>query len=681
MGGIRQLQRKWYILGWLVSLCLGVFLIYLINLDNQTIFLDNQPEDLNLSKEKQSIISIQVDSLLVQCNGYINRGEFLKALDVAERGLKIAKASKKHKSVGDYYDKIATVHYYQGGFSKALSYFEKGIKAYQQAGFENGVATLVNNQGAIHYYLGNFPQALEQYKKAAALNAKLNNQMQSATTIQNIGGIYLELDQLDQAMKNFQSAEKTYQSLSDTLSLSQISNSIGDVYQKMGANDLALDKFKEALRLAQLIYHQQSILEVLYNLGDVYQQLLVYDSAMIYYNQANDLSSRMNNVMYQSLSRIGLGFTFLDMNRLSSAIDYCKNGLRISTDIKAVSVQQKACDCLYQAYKLSKESKAALVYLEKSLVLKDSLNARLTADKILNMEFERKTLLDSIAHREKEQRVAQEHQRVLRNREKQRNIIVVMLVFIAVVAIAIWSRLNYVRKSKKRLQFEKDRSEHLLLNILPSEIADELKNNGYVKARNFTIASILFTDFKSFTATAAKLSSQELVQELNICFKAFDHIIGRYNVEKIKTIGDAYMAAGGVPVPDANAVENTILAALEMQEFIKQRKVENDLLNKPSFEMRVGVHSGPIVAGIVGVKKFQYDIWGDTVNTASRMESNCDVGHVNISMDTYLLIKDSKRFVFESRGKIHAKGKGEIDMFFVSKSRHELFEKGMLVSS
>ena len=215
--------------------------------------------------------------------------------------------------------------------------------------------------------------------------------------------------------------------------------------------------------------------------------------------------------------------------------------------------------------------------------------------------------------------------------------------------------------------FQYFKSESLLLNILPAEIAQELKAKGKSEARYFESATILFSDFKDFTETAARLTAPELVEEINYCFKGFDSITEKFKIEKIKTIGDAYMAAGGLPIPNINSVRNTVFAALEMQAFMSRRKAQNETANRTVFEMRVGVHTGPVVAGIVGDKKFQYDIWGDTVNTAYRMENVGETGKVNISQATYELIKDDAAFTFEPRGKIEVKGKGEIEMWFAEK--------------
>ena len=198
----------------------------------------------------------------------------------------------------------------------------------------------------------------------------------------------------------------------------------------------------------------------------------------------------------------------------------------------------------------------------------------------------------------------------------------------------LYGRWRYIKKAKAVIEKEKDRSENLLLNILPAEIAEELKEKGKADARDFEMVSILFSDFKGFTGMSEQLSAKDLVFNINQCFEAFEGIMQKHKVEKIKTIGDAYMAAGGLPVNSETSVKDTVFAALEMQDFIIKLHKEKEAKGEHAFEMRVGIHTGPVVAGIVGVKKFQYDIWGDTVNTASRMESSGEV-------EMYFVMKSS----------------------------------------
>lgn len=213
------------------------------------------------------------------------------------------------------------------------------------------------------------------------------------------------------------------------------------------------------------------------------------------------------------------------------------------------------------------------------------------------------------------------------------------------------------------LQAEKQKSEELLLSILPRDIADELKRTSRVEPIYYPMASVMFTDFVGFTRIAGSMSPAALLAELDYFFSGFDRIVEAHGLEKLKTIGDAYMCAAGVPTPRATHAEDAVTAAWEIQAFMKEAIADRRRRGAPYWELRIGVNSGPLMAGVIGRKKFAYDIWGNTVNLASRLESTSEPGRINISQDTYQRVRHL--FDCEPRGKVLAKNAGEIDMYFV----------------
>jgi adenylate cyclase len=253
--------------------------------------------------------------------------------------------------------------------------------------------------------------------------------------------------------------------------------------------------------------------------------------------------------------------------------------------------------------------------------------------------------------------------------ENLRNLFGLLSIFVLALAVLLYFRYRAKKKTATELAAqnhlldnERKRSDTLLLNILPPAIANELRNKNKVAPRKHDQATVMFIDFKGFTMASERLSPEMLVEEIDYCFSNFDRIIGQYRIEKIKTIGDAYMCASGLS--DMNASPSDMVkAGLEIQDFLQHLKAERLSRNLPYFEARIGIHTGPVVAGVVGTKKFAYDIWGDTVNIASRLEATCEPGKVNVSETSYLLAQ--YEFDWEHRGKIAAKNKGMIDMYFV----------------
>ncbi|HRI60259.1 MAG TPA: adenylate/guanylate cyclase domain-containing protein, partial [Saprospiraceae bacterium] len=318
-----------------------------------------------------------------------------------------------------------------------------------------------------------------------------------------------------------------------------------------------------------------------------------------------------------------------------------------------------------------KEATISQISTEKHKL--DSI-ARVTGSSLESMTREQVEAKAVLAEQEREiqtqKRLLAEAQLAQERSDYLRNILAMLAAFVLVLAGLFYFRFRAKKRTANQLtekniliEDERRRSDNLLLNILPPAIAQELKARNKVAARKYDQATVMFTDFIGFTNVAERLSPEMLVEELDFCFSNFDNIIGKYRIEKIKTVGDAYICASGLS--DMNASPSDMVkAALEIQDFLQHMKAERQSQGLPFFEARVGIHTGPVVAGVVGAKKFAYDIWGDTVNTAARMEQACDPSHVNVSEDTYLLAK--YEFDWQYRGKIAAKNKGQMDMYYVT---------------
>lgn len=529
----------------------------------------------------------------------------------------IAKAKKIDDKEGLAWSKYYLSRSHLSGdsdYSLALPLLLEAISIFEELELNYGSSQCYMQMGLISY--------MTQYYEDAIKNFKLSLEFAPNPTSSYLMAISLsELDKFTEAKSLFFIAIKEFEKENRVQNISECYMYLGKMYLEEGLLDSSF-------------YYLNTVIQHLKVDVDVDRVARPYALFSEYHFKKGDLDSA-------------------EFYALAS-IDWAKGANDYLSPIIGSSI-------LAEVYDLKKEYKKAHYYLKKLHALRSQDLEGGTKQKIAEMqtifEFKKKIVEEQL-----------KHEREIQKKNNTRNIMLITGLFLLILALALWSRLQYVRKSKTALQNEKNISENLLLNILPEEIAHELKEKGEAKARDFDMVSILFTDFKDFTLASAKLSAQDLVREINTCFEAFDGIMEKYSIEKIKTIGDAYMAAGGLPIPSADSTKNTVLASLEMQEFISKRKMLLDAKDQQAFEMRVGIHTGPVVAGIVGVKKFQYDIWGDTVNTASRMESSGQIGKVNISKSTHEFLMNDPDFIFEKRGEIDVKGKGLVDMWFVNLS-------------
>ena len=439
----------------------------------------------------------------------------------------------------------------------------------------------------------------------------------------NIGEIYLQQNDF---IKSKSFYEKTIKALGDAPNSSFAYSGIGKIYLNQGDFVQALNYNNKSLAIAEKTKSKPHIVRAFQGIANVYIAKKDYTNALIYFNKASAIAEEVK-------APVDLKDIYQGM-----AVAYDK----IADYKKAYKYQTLYADIKDTLYNIETDKKLGKLQFEFDLQKKEGQINLLTKDKALQ-ELELK------------------RQRIAKNALLAGMILVTLIIFI------IYRDYRNKIKTNKILDSQKAEIESLLLNILPAEVAHELKKTGTATPRYYEKASVLFTDFKSFSTLADALSPQEIVTELNECFIAFDEIIVKYNLEKIKTIGDSYMCAGGIPTEDDAHIPNIIKASLEIQQYIVLWNEKRRVSNMPPWEIRIGINTGPLVAGVVGKKKYAYDIWGGTVNIASRMESNGEPGKVNISAATYELVKE--KFACTYRGKIYAKNIGEIDMYFVD---HEL---------
>ncbi|MEM7368575.1 MAG: adenylate/guanylate cyclase domain-containing protein [Bacteroidota bacterium] len=563
----------------------------------------------------------------------------------------------------------------QGDYQNATKLYQSSLKQYKSVQDSNGIANVFHGLALIDWRYGNYDSAMHHHQKALSLRTSLQDSAGMADSYYALGRLRAELTEYQEALRYYDLALAIVRRKGDRRKIADILNVVGRAWRKQEIYDKALEAHEESLALYEALEDDVGISDYYNNVGSIYRRKGNYEEALRFFFTALDIQTRLGDQEGLADGYNDIGTTFCQKGEYSRAINFLEKGLTIAQKTGLKDDVRYALASLYATYDSMGDYRKALYYYQLQAQMKDSL---LNADKQkqltqMRVNFQTSQQAQEIERLKTERELFFSQQKFQSERNRLIATIVgaILLLLMIFAGVMIWrsrlqTRLNRKLASKNRtIELERKNSEELLHNILPVTVADELKGslNNKVKARSFEEVSVMFTDFKGFSKIVENMSPRELVDELHECFKGFDEIIAKHGLEKIKTIGDAYMCAGGLPEPNTTHAQDVIRAGLEIQTWMAELKTKRIEKGLPYFEARLGIHTGPVVAGVVGMTKFAYDIWGDTVNTAARMESSGEPGRVNISHDTYLRVRN--HFICQHRGKVFAKDKGEIDMYFV----------------
>lgn len=588
---------------------------------------------------------------------YHGQGVIDKALDNYERALELRRETGDRLGEAHTLNDLGFVYKGLGDIPKAMEFYENSLRIYEEVGDKGGIANIHNKMGVVYYRKGDTPKALEYFSKSLKVLEELDEKQGMAGALSNMAFLSDRLGHTEKALEYYHRGLEIFQEIDNKKGIATALNNLGAIHVRQKNNELGLDYYNRSLKLREEVGDQVGVANSLNNIGDAYLSNGEISKALDFHNRSLAIREKIGNKVGIVFSLNNIASVHIKQKQYQKAEQLLKRSLEISQELGYPEEIKNAANKLYELYTKIGKYDMALDNYKLYVQMRDTVNnieaQKAAIEQQTKYEYEKRELAIK-AEQEKKDAIAEEE---LHRQKLVRNGFVGGFAIMLLFAGIFFTQRNRIKAGKKQ-------SDELLLNILPEETAKELKEKGHADAKQFDQVTVLFTDFKGFTQISERLSPSELVAAIDECFKAFDEIIGKYNIEKIKTIGDAYMAAGGLPVPNRTNPEDVVNAALEMREWMlafKQRKGEN------GFEIRIGVHTGPVVAGIVGTTKFQYDIWGDTVNTASRMESSGEVSKINISEKTYELIKD--KFTCEYRGEIEAKGKGKVKMYFVETSK------------
>jgi len=636
----------------------------------------------------------------ITADSLLNAGLYLEAIDAYKECIESAENMKGDKEdfIATWYANIGICYYKLDNYSEAIEWFQEVLELNRKKGDLESVANTLNNIGLNYKMRGNYDKAIEYYEQTIQIDEVLGKGDKIAKTLNNIGMVYRDNGKYDKAIEYFERSLRLKSSLDDQPGVSKSLNNMGLVYTDWKKYDQAILNFRESLKIEQSLRNDGEIAIRLNNLGRVYFYQKQYDTALVYFKKALDIQNRIQDMDQIALAHNNIGKVYLAQKKNTDAGLYFEMALEIYDKLGKESDKSAVLASLSEINRELGFEVKALQLLDSSTTIAEELNLRKQlqqnylyySDIYFDLRNYKKSLeyfkkysqeKDSVFSNEvlkqlsdfqiKYETEKKENEIQLLKKSEQiqglalkkqtifRNFMSAVSGLLLALAALIFYSLQVKKKDNRIIASAMEKSDQLLLNILPAGIASDLKEKGKTEPQLFDNVTACFVDIVNFTRKSTELDPKILIEELNQIFTAFDNIIEKQSCERIKTIGDSYMAVSGLPISVPEHAENIVRSCIDMIYFIRNR----NSVSPHKWEIRVGVHSGEVIAGVVGVKKYIYDVFGDTINTASRMESNSQPMKINISESTYNLVKD--KFETEPRGELEVRGKGKLRMYFI----------------
>lgn len=555
---------------------------------------------------------------------------------------------------------------------RALEYGQQAAQMAEELNLPMERIKSYNYIGVIYRNISNYPQAMSFYLKALELAEKEHNEQEIAYAYNNIGNLYQIQKQYPLSLENTLKALASFQRLGDKKGAAYAHLRLGEVYEKQGMQEQAIENYQEALRLRELLGDKEGLITPLNGMASIYRKKQNYEKSLENYEKSITIERELQHKKGLSASLIGAAMVYSATGKTELALTFAQEALEAAEEADAMREVKDALQVLYLCYAQAGDYKNAFEWQRRFVHLKDSIDNDETNKQIslLRTEYEA------------EKREAEIKQ--LNDTKRFQTLIlygllagVLVLIGLTIVLIRFNRQrrdANYqLQRQNQEVEFERERSEKLLLNVLPAVIAERIKNGETTIAETFSEATVLFADIVGFTQISSQSSAADIVNLLDGVFSDFDALAEKYNLEKIKTIGDAYMVVSGVPIPQEDHAERIARFALDMITIMQNYSSLGKDNSTTTLQIRVGIHSGSVVAGVIGKKKFSYDLWGDTVNLASRMESHGEAGKIHVSEDVYNILfttplqkEQTPRFIFQERGLISVKGKGQMKTYFLT---------------